>query len=226
MIAPVVGGARRLVLRTHRAEVGARARLLFASDLHLGLPWTRGVPRLLADAVSSTAPDAVLLGGDLVERAAGLPDLAGVVAWIAERVPVGAVPGNHDSVAGRARVREVVTSSGGTWLPDEPLAVGRVVVHGRITSGAPAHVLCAHDPAVWPRARETGYALTLAGHLHGCQVRFASRDGREYPGAWFYRWNGPRFDDGGRTLLVSRGMADTLPFRWNCPHDALLAECV
>ncbi len=222
----VVGGAERLLVRREVVTVGATARLLYASDLHLGLPWTRRVPDLLATAVDETRPDAVLLGGDLVERDAGLRELHDLVERLRIHVQVAAVPGNHDQRAGRDRVREAVVAARGIWLPEASMSSGGVRVDGRVRSKYPGQVLCAHDPTIWPRARDAGYTLTMAGHLHGCQMTLATRAGREYPGAWFYRWNGARFEEGERTLLVSRGVADTLPLRWNCPHDVLLVECV
>jgi predicted MPP superfamily phosphohydrolase len=68
------------------------------------------------------------------------------------------------------------------------------------------------------------YRLVLAGHLHGAQCVFATWEGRQFPGAWFYRWCGLRFDLDATTLLVSRGVSDTLRLRWNCPREVLLCE--
>jgi predicted MPP superfamily phosphohydrolase len=50
------------------------------------------------------------------------------------------------------------------------------------------------------------------------------RGQRLYPGAWFSRWTGLRFELGATTLLVSRGVADTLPVRFRCPREVLLCE--
>jgi hypothetical protein len=54
----------------------------------------------------------------------------------------------------------------------------------------------------------------------------AERNGMLYPGAWFFRWNGLQFLERSCMMLVSRGMADTLPLRWNCPREVLLCELV
>ena len=51
---------------------GSRFRILFASDLHLGLPWTRRTSGDLIDAADAERPDIVLLGGDLVDNRRGL----------------------------------------------------------------------------------------------------------------------------------------------------------
>ena len=50
------------------------------------------------------------------------------------------------------------------------------------------------------------------------------RGGRLYPAVWFDRWHGLRFSERGATMLVSRGVADTLPVRFNCPREVLLVE--
>ena len=50
------------------------------------------------------------------------------------------------------------------------------------------------------------------------------RAGLLYPGALLYRYNGLRFARERTTMLVSRGVHDTLPLRWNCPREVLLVE--
>src|SRR6266480_2171556 len=96
-------------------------RLLYASDLHLGHWWTRGVPAQLLLVARQTRPDAVLLGGDLVDGPWALPGLADCVQSLAHLAVVGAIPGNHDQRAGSDRVRDVVRAGGGHWLPQSPL---------------------------------------------------------------------------------------------------------
>jgi uncharacterized protein len=71
-----------------------------------------------------------------------------------------------------------------------------------------------------------GYRLVLAGHLHGGQCVLANHRGQQYPAVWFHRWHGLRFRQGDAEMLVSRGMADTFPFRFNCPREVLLCEIV
>ena len=75
-----------------------------------------------------------------------------------------------------------------------------------------------------PPGARRGFDLTLSGHLHGGQFVFYEHGGRLYPGAFAYRWNGLRFQENGSTLLVSRGVRDTLPFRWNCPREVIAVD--
>src|SRR5438874_2622408 len=83
-------------------------RLVYASDLHLGHWWTRGVPAQLLLVARQTRPDAVLLGGDLVDGPEALPALRECVRALADLALVGAVPGNHDQRAGLEQVRDGV----------------------------------------------------------------------------------------------------------------------
>jgi len=213
-----------LLIREERLDLGLSrpARLLYASDLHLGHWWTRRVPGQLVEATRQTRPDLILLGGDLADHAGALPELAECVAAMARLAPVHAVPGNHDERAGLAGVRAAIASSGGHWLPDHPLTEP-LPIDGLLTAGRDRTcLLCAHYPSVFPAAREAGYGLVLAGHLHGGQCVFATVRDRLYPAVWFHRWHGLRFRDGATTMLVSRGACDTFPLRFNCPREVLL----
>jgi predicted MPP superfamily phosphohydrolase len=200
-------------------------RLLYASDLHLGHWWTRGIPAQLLAAAHGARPDVILLGGDLVDCRSALPALRGLVAALAALAPVAAIPGNHDMNAGLAEVRAAVRSSGGGWLLDgplhEPVGVDAFPCPG---DGSAARVLCAHYPTIFPTAVAAGYRLVLAGHLHGGQCVLATYRERLYPAALLDRWHGLRFREGAALLLVSRGAADTFPVRFNCPREVLLCD--
>ncbi len=220
-----LGASGPLLVRREAVHLGlARPlRVLYASDLHLGWRWTRGVPGQLVRAVREAAPDLILLGGDLADNRTGLPALRECVRDLVAVAPVYAVAGNHDARAGLAAVRAAVEAGGGRWLPDRPIA-GPVRIDGRIDPAMHAgpRLLCTHHPGDFPAAAAAGYGLVLAGHLHGGQCVLATRRGRLYPAAWVYRWHGLRFAERGAVLLVSRGAGDTLPVRFNCPREVIL----
>ena len=221
-------GARRplLVRREKLTHLGVGKRILFASDLHLQRDGTRHIVEGIVDIVSQERPDVVLLGGDLVDWSSGLETLRGLVGAMVRVAPVAAVGGNHDRWIGMARVRKAVLDGGGHWLADEPLRwAPDAVAYGAPDQKrlrAQCHVLCAHDPR--PTAARGGFDLVLSGHLHGGQFVFFERGGRLYPGAFLYRWNGLRFSESNSTLLVSRGVRDTLPLRWNCPREVIAVD--
>jgi predicted MPP superfamily phosphohydrolase len=201
--------------------------LLYASDLHLGHWWTSGVPEQLIDVCRRLRPEVILLGGDLADRPVGLALLRECVRALAALAPVAAVPGNHDERPGRRAVRAAFREAGGHWLPDAPLERPLPIdaeFHPLASTGP--RLLCAHYPDIFPEAVRAGYRLVLAGHLHGGQCVLATVGGRLYPAVWLHRWHGLRFTRGEATLLVSRGAADTFPFRFNCPREVLLCSIV
>lgn len=200
-------------------------RLLYASDLHLG---TCGASRAMRDLLRITVrerPDAVLLGGDLIDSARALPELGAWVHRLRRFAPVAAVPGNHDA-RWLAQVASIVKEAKGHWLPDRPLLLRGLRIDGtkaRCTRGDQRHLLCAHRPEVFESAVALGYDLVMAGHLHGGQMIVCDVRGRHYPGAFYSRWTGPEFTKAQATLWVSRGLHDTLPIRFRCPREVLLA---
>lgn len=218
--------------RVHgRVRVGSPWRLLFASDLHLTLARAQLAAELAAIARQQRA-DAVLLGGDLIDRASALPLLGQMVAGLAAVAPVLVVPGNHDACGPLAAVKATVLQAGACWLPHADMvlrAAGRCDLH--LHSGAAPrqrgalHAVLGHHPAVVAAtAQQCGDDVAFAGHLHGGQCVWWQRGERLYPGAWFSRWTGLRFALGGTSLLVSRGVADSLPLRFRCPREVILCE--
>jgi uncharacterized protein len=215
-----------LHIREERVRLGLSVplRALYASDLHLGYRWTARVPDQLLDVVRTVRPDLILLGGDLVDNASALPALGCLIRSLKITAPVYAIPGNHDERLGVEQVRDVVRSAGGRWLTDEAVEAP-VQIDGMIAAKASgAAILCAHDPSVFPAAVAAGYGLVFAGHLHGGQCVFSNHNGKQYPAVWFNRWHGLRFEDRGSLMLVSRGVADTFPFRINCPREVILCD--
>lgn len=207
---------------TFHLALGTPVRLLFASDLHLGHWWTRPVAGQLLAAARLTSPDLVVLGGDLVDTEKALPQLDELLGELTSFVPVWAIHGNHDECVGELRLRDAVLAAGGRWLAD-CFDDDRVRLDCRVSAadGRP-RILCVHYPTDFPAAAAAGYRVVLAGHLHGGQCVFGTHRDRLYPASWLHRWHGLKFTSGTSTMLVSRGMGDTLPFRFRCPREVLL----
>ena len=222
-----IGDRRPLLVRRESIpNVGLCRRILFASDLHLRKDGPRHVVDSLLNVVSDERPDIILLGGDLIDWSSGLLPLRHLIEDMSAVAPVAAVSGNHDRWIGLADVREAVLRGGGQWLEDHPLRWdASIAVYGAPDQerlSADCQILCTHHPG--PTVTSGDFDLVLSGHLHGGQFVFFERGGRLYPGAFAYRWNGLRFQENGSTLLVSRGVRDTLPLRWNCPREVILVS--
>lgn len=227
-----VGTHRPLFVREERlAGQDGSCRLLYVSDIHLRPARSEALCGQVLDAVTRCAPQAVLLGGDLVDRSSMLDTLRTLVARLRTVTAVLAIGGNHDQWIGLDRVRAAVEAGGGAWIHDGAVAVTsgrrRIVVSGpNATSSVDGDVsvLCAHNPRIWNTARADGYDVVLAGHLHGGQVVAFEYGGCLFPGALLYPHCVLRRQRGGRRLVVSRGVSDLVPVRWRCPREVVLCH--
>jgi uncharacterized protein len=227
-----IGLTKALHVREERVSTRQDAfRLLYVSDIHLRNGRSDTLCRQVLDAVTRCRPDAVLLGGDLVDRRSELSVLSQLIGKLREVAPVLAVGGNHDYQIGLHRVREAVVQGGGQWIHDGTARAshaGRVIViSGPETAprfDGHVRVLCAHDPRIWKRSRHAGYDLVLAGHLHGCQLVACEYRDRLFPGALFYPYCFLSRRSGSTRLVVSRGVSDRVPIRFRCPREVVLCH--
>ncbi len=227
-----IGQKAPLAIREERLSARPDAcRLLYVSDVHLRRGRSQCISQQVIAAASVCAPEAILLGGDLVDKGSELPGLRRLVQQLAQLAPVYGVGGNHDQGVGLQGVRESVVDGGGVWIHDDCVELRhgsrRIAISGpgySEESTGDVRVLCAHNPRIWKTARRGGYDLVLAGHLHGCQfVAFEFRE-RLFPGAWFYPYNYLRHREGKTRLVVSRGVSDLVPIRWRCPREVVLCS--
>jgi hypothetical protein len=221
-----------LHIREERISIRHDAcRLMYVSDIHLRRTRSDNLCRQVIDSVRVSQVDVLLLGGDLVDEVSELGKLRGLVGTLRAMAPVFAVGGNHDRHVGLNRVRDAVVSGGGEWIHAGSARVAHgsrvIAVSGPDAASMPegdCQVLCAHNPRVWKTARQRGYDLVLAGHLHGCQVVAFEYRGRLFPGAVFYPYCYLRHQHGSTRLVVSRGVSDLMPIRWRCPREVVLCH--
>lgn len=228
----MIGLSGVLHIREERLSMRHDAcRLMYVSDIHLRPTRSDRLCRQVIESARSSRVDLLLLGGDMVDGAAELGKLCDLVGALRALAPVFAVGGNHDKHVGMNRVRDAVVNGGGTWIHAGAARVSHgsrvIVVSGPEATSRPDgdfQVLCAHNPRVWKTARQRGYDLVLAGHLHGCQVvAFEYRD-RLFPGAVLYPYCYLSHQYRSARLVVSRGVSDLVPIRWRCPREVVLCH--
>lgn len=225
-----IGLRRALYIREERLSLQLDAcRLLYVSDVHLRRGRSERLIEQVMESANQCKPDAVLLGGDLIDCLSERSKLSGLVGRLSVMAPVMAIGGNHDNSVGMDHVRDAVLQGGGQWIHAgcTQLMHGarKIVIAGPqappLTDGD-VRILCAHNPRIWKISRQEGFDLVLAGHLHGCQiVAFEYRD-RLYPGAFFYPWCYLSHQWRRSRLVVSRGVSDLVPIRWRCPREVVL----
>ena len=226
-------------IRAPLAGLRAPLHVAWLCDLHYG-PFIRaGSVAAWVDATLELRPDAVLLGGDLVDVRSE-EDITPLLEQLARlHAPLGvfAIWGNHDVLRfrhTRPTLEESLGRAGITVLRNASVAL-RHDLHlmglDDLRTGRPdlevtlanrpsgvGTLLLSHNPDVLPNV-PTSVGLTLAGHTHGGQIRLpgigplvtSSRYGRRFAHGWV---NGPARG------YVSRGLGvSQLPLRLNCPAE-------
>lgn len=222
---------------TYASDRLAGKRILYLSDLHYHR-WSRQRVDRHIELIREIDPDLLLLGGDYVDTPFGLSCFQGLLESIGGR-PTFAIAGNHDRPYVR-RIRQMVTAAGINWLHHDSTMVRlgsscvRIdgtcpAVHPAAEAGAGAtgngeipsfSILCLHHPIdIRPFAHR--YNLVFAGHLHGGQIVLWQTPKGLYPLRWRYRWNQLDLEYGQCRYLISRGIGDMIPVRYNCRRDVI-----
>lgn len=89
------------------------------------------------------------------------------------------------------------------------------------------NLLLSHNPDVFPVAARQGYAVTIAGHTHGGQVRVEILNADLNPGHFYTRYVDGLYHQGPASIFVSRGIGTiAIPARIGAPPEvALLRLC-
>ena len=238
----------RITRQETAITVGAPARIVLVSDLHLGAYKEAGFVERLAARINDEAADCALIAGDLL-YAPRLPLDALFAPLKAINKPVYAVLGNHDRhELGRMladaqtlqAVEQALQRAGVRVIENQIVDCGGVAVagvgdrwsarddtrHVRAYQGERPLLMLTHNPDTALGFSAPRLALVLAGHTHGGQMRIP----------WLYRKvlpvAGP-FDRGlhapvavnGPAIFVTSGVGETaLPMRvFNPPVIDVLA---
>lgn len=185
----------------------------------------------ISEEIGALNPSLILLGGDYADSSRGLYWFTRFMERLAGR-PVAAVAGNHDCFFGIKKIEAAVTAFNGQWIEKASINTELnglpVCIDGNMTTeshpGAGLKILCLHKPL--PVAKVNGYHLVFAGHLHGGQVVLWQTQGGLFPGKWFYRQNFLDQPLAQGRYFISKGLGDTLPFRYHCNYDMVLVDVV
>ncbi|MGB0744195.1 MAG: metallophosphoesterase [Opitutales bacterium] len=158
-------------------ELGLGKRIVHFSDLHF--KGNYDFARSLAERIHLLEPDYIVFTGDLVEHQ-NRTYFEQALQWLSEfKVPTYGVPGNHDPMDSESlsKCRKAYAATGGRFLFGERVELDGFVLHGnreadqlRYHERVPKFLLC-HYPIVGEQVMRQPYALILAGHSHGGQVR-------------------------------------------------------
>lgn len=226
----------RLAVRYYTVEsdqVDSPIRLAVLTDLH-ACRYGKNQEQLVA-AVAAQNPDLVLMCGDIVDDEPRMEEWRALltVKKLADRWPVYYAVGNHEYRTGRlAEIKKLLTACGAVVLDGKCVRVaagGQMVQIGGIDDpetgeenweaqlsaagsgldGSHFSILLTHRPERVSDYADSGFDLVLAGHAHGGQWRLPGLiNGVLAPNqGLFPSYAGGRYEIGGATLIVSRGLA-------------------
>jgi uncharacterized protein len=212
-------------------------KIVQVTDLHdaeLGENHSR-----LIKKVASTEPDIILVTGDVIDsRRYDLEKSLRAMEQLVEIAPVYYVLGNHEVATNEmGRIYEALELIGVHTLKNEHVLVelnGEKIAFVGIedplmgmspqkmmqaaTSGLDSSTftaLLSHRPEKFNDYVEQSLDLVFTGHAHGGQIRLPFIGGLIAPSqGWFPKYTDGLFEDGETTMLVNRGIGNSLfPFR-------------
>jgi hypothetical protein len=175
-------------------------RIVHMSDLHIGDFMPRTAIRRAVDMINAVQPDLVVLTGDLISHERDpLEDCIAELSRLRAPLGVWGCHGNHERWAGMETRAQALFARDGmhvlrqqcvelSWRggrfnligvddqrerarPGEPSSMLRSV--GALVRRDIPNILLSHNPDTFPQAAALGIELSLAGHTHGGQIRFA-----------------------------------------------------
>jgi predicted MPP superfamily phosphohydrolase len=214
---------RRVSVREERVGGGAvNLKLMWITDIHLGGAGGLDTAARVLRTAKEIRPDIIVIGGDMVETQKKIPLLGRLVKGLVRIAETHVLPGNHDRWVGLDAIEKSITGAGAKWHPHPGFVLSGKKAR-RLSAVSPGDLVFVHNPSCL-NLIEVRWKVAFAGHLHGGQVVLWRRGGREYPGAFLSEWNGPLIDSSKGPVIVSRGVHDTLPIRWNCPREVVLCN--
>jgi predicted MPP superfamily phosphohydrolase len=227
-------GNRHIVVREEVLDLnggGEALTVLHISDIHTWFS-TRVLEKLKA-IISQNNPQLLLLTGDYFDFPRGALLFRDFLREAAASCPVVFIRGNHDFMYG-SRVADLLLHIPNCYCVEKSVyhftSTNGFVYH--ITSWEARHelnkhkggknILLIHNPEALQEKELGNINLVLAGHLHGGQViLFHTRTNAHFPGSLLYRFCTDRAELEQTTVIVSKGIGDTFPFRLNCPKEVV-----
>lgn len=214
------------------AKVKYPFSILYLSDFHFN-GYSRDVAMWMIERVNELQADIILLGGDYVDTRKGLKELEFFLKGISGRENVFAIGGNHDYFFGISKIKKLFLNKGIEWIENDIVSIQlkgmQIQIDGnqlpKKSNTNDFTILCVHNPKALNRDLNS-YNVAFAGHLHGSQFVFWENEKGLYPGRLFYKWNVLSRNVEECFCLISKGLGDTLPIRFNCKKDMIFVEVI
>lgn len=205
--------------------------MLHISDIHVW--FSMGILEKLKAIIFKTNPELVVFTGDYFDFPKGAYLFRDFLSEVSLNYKIVFIRGNHDFVYG-SRIADLlvgipncfcVESSVYTFISAKEYVYNITSwAHRRqlLEQTTGKNIVLIHNPEKLKEKELDGIDLILAGHLHGGQfIFFKTRANAHFPGNLLYRYCTDRKQLNGTTVIISKGVGDTLPFRINCAKEVV-----
>ena len=203
--------------------------IIHISDIHLW--YSTRVLQNLEAIITKHKPDLIALTGDYYDLPKGAYHFREFLCKISQQHTIVFIRGNHDKIYGK-KISGLLTGIPNCFSVEDLLFTYQSkkgylynITSWKNRHNLPDHadqknIVLIHNPEKIKVDELSNIHLILAGHLHGGQfVFFKTKGNSNFPGCILYKHCADRKLIGKTTLIVSRGLGDTFPFRLNCPKE-------
>lgn len=201
------------------------------SDIHLW--YSTGILKKIKAAINSNNPDLIILTGDYYDTPKGATNFREFLFTISKTYTVVLIKGNHDTIYG-TKISNLLLDIPNCFSVENDLFKYRSrqgniynITSWRNKQNLPnnkteKNIVLIHNPEKINIKELTNIHIILAGHLHGGQfIFFKTKNNSNFPGCLLYKHCADRKQIFNTTLIVSKGLGDTFPFRLNCPKEII-----
>ena len=176
-------------------------------------------------------PDLIALTGDYYDLPKGASNFREFLIRISQKHTVVFIKGNHDKLYG-VKVSNLLLNIPNCFSVENSIYKyqSKNGHYYNVTSWENRHnlpdnineknIVLIHNPEKIKTEALSNIHLILAGHLHGGQfIFFKTKNNSNFPGCILFKHCADRKQIKNTTLIVSKGVGDTFPFRLNCPKE-------
>ncbi|MEY2917342.1 MAG: hypothetical protein RIS73_1056, partial [Bacteroidota bacterium] len=203
--------------------------IIHISDIHLW--YSTRVLKKLEAIITINNPDLIVLTGDYYDLPKGAYNFRDFLCTISKNHTIFFINGNHDTIYG-TKISNLLLNIPNCFPIENSLYKfqSKNRHYYNITSWKnrnklpnninEKNIVLIHNPEKIKLDELSNIQLILAGHLHGGQfIFFKTKKNSNFPGCILYKHCTDRKQIMNTTLIVSKGLGDTFPFRLNCPKE-------
>jgi predicted MPP superfamily phosphohydrolase len=242
----------QLFLREHNLYIAGLPhdldglRLVQLTDIHLSPFLSRAELERAIDMANETRAHIALVTGDLITtKRDPLDNCLDSLARLRADAGVYGCLGNHEIYAGAEDYVEREGARRGMCFlrhAATPLRFGNAAMNlvgvdyqalhkpylvgaDKLVVPGALNLLLSHNPDVFPVAARQGYAVTVAGHTHGGQIRVEILHADLNPGRFYTPYFDGEYRRGAAAIFVSRGIGTiAIPARVGAPPEVALVR--